>query len=71
MGLIEFMFRKIALARKRRQLREIEAFIAQLEDQVRSGQEALRRCRARADRLNAQLMLDLPLDEIVRRGQQA
>lgn len=68
MSIVEFLLKKLAARRKRAQLREIESFIRQLEDQVTSGQAALRHWRAKADRIEAQLMLELSPDDIVRRS---
>lgn len=62
------MFRWLKRLRTERQIATIRAFEAQLEDQVRSGQVALRQWRAKRERLELDLAGELTPDEIVRRA---
>lgn len=71
MNILAYAANQFTLAHKRRKLRGMNNWIAQLEDQVYSGQQALRYWKARRDQLEAQIGLITPPDEIVRGNQQA
>lgn len=68
MNPIAYTIQRLALASKRRKLAKLNDWIAQLHDQVDSGQQALRYWNAKRERLEAQILcLEAP-DEIVRRA---
>lgn len=62
-------FAFIALLRKRRQLREAEAFLAQVRDQIHSGRIVERQLEQKVARLQAEMFgLENPADIVRRAG---
>lgn len=69
MTLFKFFARKIELAAKRRRLRHINNFIADLEDQVASGEACLYRYRELARQIENRVnLLEDPADVVRRLG---
>ncbi len=66
MTLTTWIKQQFAIRRKARQLREIDAHILWLEDQVSSGQIVLKQYREQRAMVSAQLNSILPPDQIVR-----
>lgn len=66
MNLLAYLHRQRAISKRRKQLKELNHWIFSLEDQVSSGQEALRRAHQKKAQLEAQLGLLIPADELVR-----
>jgi predicted nucleic acid-binding Zn-ribbon protein len=66
MNFFQYLAHRRAVSRKRRALKTLNKWIFDLEDQVASGQEALRRAQRRKIQLEAQLGLLVPADELIR-----
>lgn len=68
MNILAYAANQFRLAIKRRKLRGMDEWIAQLEDQVHSGQQAIRYWREKRNQLEAQILVMEPPDEIMRRS---
>jgi len=69
MNVFLYMARQVSLGRKRKQLRRLNDWIAQLEDQVMSGQASLKYWRAKRDQVEGQIALLTPPDELFERAE--
>lgn len=65
MSLLAYWQHQRALAKRRRQLKDLDKWIHDLEDQVHSGEEALKRARAKRVQLQARLDLLTPVQDII------